>query len=235
VKVLVTRPIEDGAKTVERLKNKGVDAVLAPVTTITPTGQTPPSTPFDAVLISSANAIRHLSEEARTRLLNVPLFCVGEKTASVARAAGFTSVTTGTGDGRALVKLVASTIKPSAALLYLTGTPRKPFIEEGLSASGFHPIVTEVYRTMSVDPWPGVTSESVQTCDKALHFSRASVEALLIAAEKAGFSTALRRLTHLCLSEDVAVPLRENDYSQILVAAKPSEEDVLNLLHIKET
>jgi uroporphyrinogen-III synthase len=88
---------------------------------------------------------------------------------------------------------------------------------------------------MSVDPWPGVTSESVQTCDKALHFSRASVEALLIAAEKAGFSTALRRLTHLCLSEDVAVPLRENDYSQILLAAKPSEEDVLNLLHIKET
>ena len=112
MKVLVTRPIEDGAKTVERLKNKGVDAVLAPVTAITPTGQTPPSTPFDAVLISSANAIRHLSEEARTRLLNVPLFCVGEKTASVARAAGFTSVTTGTGDGRALVKLVASTIKP---------------------------------------------------------------------------------------------------------------------------
>ena len=235
MKVLVTRPIEDGAKTAERLKKRGVDVVLAPVTAITSTGQAPPSTPFDAVLISSANAIRHLPDDARTRLLHVPLFCVGEKTASVARSAGFTSVTTGTGDGRALVKLVASTLKPSATLLYLTGTPRKPFIEEGLSASGFEPLVTELYRTVSVEPWPGGARELIITCDKALHFSRASVEALLVAAEKAGLSSTLRGLTHLCLSEDVAVPLRENDYSQILVAAKPSEEDVLNLLHIKET
>ena len=235
MKVLVTRPIEDGAKTVERLKNKGVDAVLAPVTAITSTGQTPPSAPFDAVLISSANAIRHLPDDARMRLLHVPIYCVGEKTASVARASGFTSVTTGTGDGRALVKLVASTLKPSAALLYLTGTPRKPFIEEGLRASGFEPLVTELYRTIPVDPWPAGARASVETCDKALHFSRASVEALLVAAEKAGLSSTLRGLTHLCLSEDVAAPLRKNDYSQILVAAKPSEEDVLNLLHIKET
>ena len=235
MKVLVTRPIEDGAKTAERLKKRGVDVVLAPVTAITSTGQAPPSTPFDAVLISSANAIRHLPDDARTRLLHVPLFCVGEKTASVARSAGFTSVTTGTGDGRALVKLVASTLKPSAALLYLTGTPRKPFIEEGLNASGFEPLVTELYRTVSVEPWPGGARELIITCDKALHFSRASVEALLMAAEKAGLSSTLRGLTHLCLSEDVAVPLRENDYSQILVAAKPSEEDVLSLLHIKET
>ncbi|MFM8607876.1 MAG: uroporphyrinogen-III synthase [Hyphomicrobiales bacterium] len=235
MKVLVTRPIEDGAKTAERLKKRGFDVVLAPVTAITATGQAPPSTPFDGVLISSANAIRHLSDDARMRLLHVPIYCVGEKTASVVRASGFTSVTTGTGDGRALVKLVASTLKPSAALLYLTGTPRKPFIEEGLSAHGFHTVVTELYRTIPVDPWPADARASVETCDKALHFSRASVEALLLATEKAGLSSTLRGLTHLCLSEDVAVPLRENDYSQILVAAMPSEEDVLSLLHIKET
>ena len=99
MKVLVTRPIEDGAKTAERLKKRGVDVVLAPVTAITSTGQAPPSTPFDAVLISSANAIRHLPDDARTRLLHVPLFCVGEKTASVARSAGFTSVTTARATG----------------------------------------------------------------------------------------------------------------------------------------
>lgn len=235
MKVLVTRPIEDGAKTAERLKNRGVDVVLAPVTAITSTGQETPSISFDAVLISSANAIRHLTDDARRHLLHVPLFCVGEKTASVARAAGFTSVTIGTGDGRALVKIVASTLTPSATLLYLTGTPRKPFIEEGLRASGFQPVVTELYRTVSIDPWPGAAGEFIETCDRALHFSRASVETLLIAAEKAGLTGILRGMRHLCLSEDVAVPLHEKGYAHILVAAKPNEEDVLSLLHIKET
>ena len=235
MKVLITRPVDDGAKTAERLKDKGFDVVLAPATAITSTGQEPPAAPFDAIVISSANAIRHLSAAARMRILNVPLFCVGEKTASVARAAGFTTVRTGAGDGRALVALMASTLTPSGRTLYLTGTPRKPFIEEGLKASGFHPVIAELYRTVSIEPWPGAARTLVETCDMALHFSRASVEALLVSGENAGLSGVLRRLTHLCLSEDVAAPLREKEYARIHVAAKPSEDDVLNLLPIKET
>jgi uroporphyrinogen-III synthase len=235
VRVLVTRPIKDGTRTIERLKDAGIEAVLSPVTAIRGTGNTVPLTKFDAVLISSANAIRYLPDNARAQLVNVPTFCVGEKTASVARNAGFLSVTTGTGDGRALVSLVASKFQAPASLLYLTGTPRKPFIEDGLKTNGFQPLVVELYQTVSVDPWPGAAHLDVENCDYGLHFSRASVEALLKAAENVGLSHFLRALNHLCLSEDVAAPLREAGHSKIRVAPKPTEEDLLALLHIKET
>lgn len=235
MRVLVTRPIKDGMRTIERLKEVGIEAVLAPVTAIVGTGNAVPHATFDAILISSANAIRHLPDNARAQLINVPTFCVGEKTATVARDAGFVSVTTGSGDGRALVSLVASKFQASASLLYLTGTPRKPFIEDGLKAKGFNPIVVELYQTVLIDPWPGAARLEIETCDNGLHFSRASVEALLKAAENAGLSHFLRGLNHLCLSEDVATPLREAGHSKIRVAPKPTEEDLLALLHIKET
>ncbi|NBU14781.1 MAG: hypothetical protein EBT35_09335 [Alphaproteobacteria bacterium] len=235
MRVLVTRPIKDGTRTIELLKDSGIEGVLAPVTAIGGTRNAVPLTKFDAILISSSNAIRHLSDNARAQLINVPTFCVGEKTASVARDAGFLSVTTGTGDGRALVSLVASKFQAPASLLYLTGTPRKPFIEDGLKTKGFNPIVVELYQTISVDPWPGAVRLEVETCNYGLHFSRASVEALLKAAENAGLSHFLRGLNHLCLSEDVATPLREAGHSKIRVAPKPTEEDLLALLHIKET
>ena len=235
MRALVTRPIKDGMRTIERLKEVGIEAVLAPVTAIVGTGNAVPHATFDAILISSANAIRHLPDNARGQLINVPTFCVGKKTATVARDAGFVSVTTGSGDGRALVSLVASKFQASASLLYLTGTPRKPFIEDGLKAKGFNPIVIELYQTVLIDPWPGVARLEVETCDNGLHFSRASVEALLKAAENAGLSHFLRGLNHLCLSADVAEPLREAGYSKILVAPNPTEEDLLALLHIKET
>lgn len=235
MRVLVTRPIKDGTRTVERLKDAGFEAVLAPVTAIVGTGNAVPITKFDAVLFSSANAIRHLPDNARAQLINVPTFCVGEKTATIARDAGFLSVTTGTGDGRALVSLVASKFQAPASLLYLTGTPRKPFIEDGLKTNGFQPLVVELYQTVLIDPWPGAARLEVESCDYGLHFSRASVEALLKAAENAGLSHFLRGLNHLCLSEDVATPLRETGHSKIRIAPKPTEEDLLALLHIKET
>lgn len=235
MRVLVTRPIEDGARTIERLKKAGIEAILAPVIAITGTGTIPPSQNIDAVLISSANAIRHLPETARAGLSAIPTFCVGEKTASVARHAGFQSVMPGTGDGRALVNLVASKFIAPAALLYLTGTPRKPFIEEGLSHQGFQPIVIELYQTVQIDPWPGTARLEVETCNFGLHFSRASVEALLKAAKVARLSEFLLGLNHLCLSEDVATPLLEAGCSKIRIAPKPTEEDLLALLHIKET
>jgi len=235
VKVLVTRPVEDGTRTIKRLKEVGIEAILAPVTAIVGTGNAVPLMNFDAILISSANAIRHLPEPARAALISIPTFCVGEKTASIARDADFTSVTTGTGDGRALVNLVASNFQAPASLLYLTGTPRKPFIEDGLRAKGFNPIVVELYQTILIDPWSGAARLEVESCDYGLHFSRASVEALLKAVENVGLSHFLRGLNHLCLSEDVATPLREAGYPKILVAPKPTEEDLIALLHIKET
>jgi uroporphyrinogen-III synthase len=234
VRILLTRPAEDGAATARCLSEAGHQAVLVPATMIAATGHTPPDAPFEAVIVTSGNAIRHLDPDSARHLRTLPLYCVGEKTATVARQAGFTAITQGPGDGRALVERLGAHLSPPAHLLYLTGTPRKPHVEADLHARGFETTIVELYATRPVVGWPGDQKAAVEDTALAMHFSRASVEALLHAAEAAGLMPHLARLPHLCLSADVAAPLRASGIHRIDVAEKPTEDAMLALLASKK-
>lgn len=234
MRILVTRPLEDGAATARRLSEAGHEAVLLPATLIAATKNRVPEEPFDAVIVTSGNALRHLEPHAAQRLSALPLYCVGEKTASVAQQAGFTAITRGDGDGRALVERLSARFSPPAKLLYLTGTPRKPHVEAALHALGFEARVVELYETRAVAGWPGDHRTEVESVTTAMHFSRASVEALLSAADQAGLQTHLARIAHLCLSADVAEPLRASGFQRIDVAEKPTEDAMLALLASKK-
>ena len=234
MRILVTRPLEDGAATAQRLSDAGHQVVLVPATMIAATGHPLPEGTFDAVIVTSGNAIRHLNIAAAQRLHAVPLYCVGEKTASVAQQAGFTAITRGDGDGRALVERLSARFSPPAKLLYLTGTPRKPHVEAALHALGFEPSAVELYESRAVAGWPGDHRHAVEGTMMAMHFSRASVEALLHAAERAGLTAHLAAIPHLCLSADVAAPLHASGFQRIDVAAKPTEDAMLALLSSKK-
>jgi uroporphyrinogen-III synthase len=63
-----------------------------------------------------------------------------------------------------------------------------------------------------------------------LHFSRASVEALLDRAEKAGMMPNFRQMRHLCLSNDVAAPLLAAGLEGVVVSSVPTEDGVFAML-----
>ena len=75
MRVLVTRPREQGERTAERLLALGHEPFCAPLLTIRPTLQPAPSGGFDALIVTSANAIATLiswrSEAAGARLLHI--------------------------------------------------------------------------------------------------------------------------------------------------------------------
>src|ERR1700690_3249790 len=82
---------------------------------------------YGAVIVTSANALRGIGPHLEgSRLLKLPLFAVGEHTASAARRAGFSNVIPAGGDAVALRNLVlagvkAKTLKKASTLLYLAG------------------------------------------------------------------------------------------------------------------
>lgn len=93
--VAVLRPEPGNAATAARVEAAGLAAVRRPLFKIVPlVWQAPDPAGFDALLLTSANAMRHGGNDL-ARLVSLPVIAVGQATAAAARAAGFTVTMTG--------------------------------------------------------------------------------------------------------------------------------------------
>ena len=99
MKVLVTRPAEDGAEIAKRLAAMGHEALLAPLLRIEFLAGPPLSLDdVQAILATSANGVRALAR--RTSVRDLPLFAVGPQTAAAAQEAGFVRIRNAAGDAK---------------------------------------------------------------------------------------------------------------------------------------
>src|SRR4030095_11003494 len=106
--VLILRPQPGADETAARARALGLDPVVASLFTVHPRAwQAPNPAAFDAVMLTSANAVRY-GGDALTPFLTLPCFAVGEATTGAAREAGFRDIRTGPGDGAALVGMMAA-------------------------------------------------------------------------------------------------------------------------------
>src|SRR5436305_937552 len=102
--ILVTRPEPDNETTAAALRAKGFAVLLAPMLRFEPVAfHDDTEARYGAVIVSSANALRAIkSDLAGSRLLTLPLFAVGERSAEAARRAGFGDVAVAGGTAAAL-------------------------------------------------------------------------------------------------------------------------------------
>jgi len=122
--IVVVRPEPGNAETVARLRATGLDAVAAPLFTIEPVAwQAPDPADFDAVLLGSANAVRHGGPDI-AELTALPAYAVGATTAEAARSAGF--VVAGEGAGGLQELLPRAATDGRKAILRLAGEERVP-------------------------------------------------------------------------------------------------------------
>ena len=111
--VLVTRPHPDDEATAGALRARGFEVLQAPMLRFEPVPfHDDADARYGAIIVTSANALRAIAPHlAGSRLLKLPLFAVGEHTASAARDAGFSEVMTAKGDAAALRDLVLASVK----------------------------------------------------------------------------------------------------------------------------
>ena len=225
VRVLVTRPEASARRTAQKLSALGHEPVLAPVLRIESTDQPPPAENFDAILLTSANAVPALGRLDSRRK---PVFTVGERTAARAREAGF-EVRSAGGDARALTALLRTELPPPASLLHVAGLHRKPEPQASLEALDYGVIVWTAYAARKLERLPASLVADIRAgrADAALHYSRRSAEILLQLAGEAGISGPLLAIGHACLSDDVAQPFRAAGAARVVVAEHPSEEALL--------
>lgn len=116
-KLIILRPEPGASASAERAHALGLDPLLCPLFAVQPMPWTPPDpAEFDALLLTSTNALRH-GGAGLGKLLALPVLAVGEATATAARAAGFTVPTV----GRAGVSALLDEPGGRRRLLHLTG------------------------------------------------------------------------------------------------------------------
>jgi uroporphyrinogen-III synthase len=227
MRVLVTRPEADAARTAVALAERGHTPVLAPLMTVVPTGEPAPDGVPDALVLTSAHAVAFLAAADRA----MPVFAIGERTAEVARQAGFRDVRASAGDGAALASSIAGRIPAGRVLLHVAGRHRKAEPEASLRAAGFAVRVWEAYEAKAAPALPADLAALLGAgqIDAALHYSRRSAALLLALADAAGLRSAMAGIAHLCLSADAAAPLGPLA-APVAVAAEPHEVALLAVL-----
>jgi uroporphyrinogen-III synthase len=121
IPVAVIRPQPRCDATVEAARALGFDAYGFPLFDVRPIAwKAPPPNAFDALLLGSANALRHAGSKLAA-YAGKPTYAVGAATAEAAAAAGLAVVATGTGG----LKLVLAMLQPEhRRLLRLSGRER---------------------------------------------------------------------------------------------------------------
>lgn len=234
MRVLVTRPEPGASKTAERLKALGHEPVVLPLTVVSPIAEAElaDSSAFDAVAVTSANALIHAPKALLPQLAGLPCLAVGDRTADAAREAGFATVMSADGDAADLVALVTEKLPAGAKLAYLCGQRRRAALEEGLVARGFAVSAIETYRTDPIDYSPSEIARTVGACaiDAVLVYSRFGAERLehLISAPGAEAWCADMRI--LCMSEQVAEGLSARHRRCVEIAGQPAEKALIALL-----
>ena len=226
----MARPEPGATRTGAALAARGHAPLVAPVLAVRPTGARPPEGPFDALLLTSANAVPALREAASLR--GLPVFAVGARTAALAAEAGLGPVRAGPGDAAGLAALASAILPPGARLLHAAGAERKPEPAATLAAAGFRVATVVAYAAEALPVLPDAVDGALarRDLDAILHYSRRSAAVALALADAAGHGGAFRALRHYCLSADVAAPLEAAGVPVHFVAARPRETDLLDAL-----
>jgi uroporphyrinogen-III synthase len=104
--LIILRPEPEAQATAARAEAMGLTALVCPLFAGIPVEWTPPGGEFDAVMMTSANAIR-FGGPGLDAFKALPLYTVGAATAEAAQAAGFIDIHAGEGGVNELLMRIA--------------------------------------------------------------------------------------------------------------------------------
>jgi uroporphyrinogen-III synthase len=237
--VLVTRPSPDDEATASALRARGYDVLCAPMLRFEPVAfHDDMNARYGAVIVTSTNALRGIELHLKGhRLLELPLFAVGEQTAIAARRAGFTHVISANGDAASLRDLVLAKVrskelKKASTLLHLAGADLASDLASELGEHGLRVVTQTTYRMAPVASLPREICDAFAAGQvvAVLHYSRRSARAFLDAAQAGGVEISALAIPQCCISAAVASVLREAGATQVMVAASPDENALFDAL-----
>ena len=222
MRVLITRPEEDAARTVAALAALGHEGIAMPLLEVRfHDGGAVALDRFQAVLATSANGVRALARATARR--DVPLFAVGPQTAQEARDLGFGTIRNAQGDSHALAAAVAGWVTPeSGPLLHVKSAEADGTLATLLKRAGFAVKNAVLYDVAAVSKLPALPPD----LDAALFFSARSAAIFRALAAQADIDA----LVAICISRSAAEALAPLPFRAVRIAAEPNQDAMLDCL-----
>ena len=177
-RVLVLRPEPGASATVERARERGLDAIAIPLFEVEPLEwDAPEAGGFDGLLLTSANAVRHGGDRL-SALRGLPVYAVGEATAKAAREAGFDIAAA----GEAGIERLLGSIETDLHLLHLCGRDRREPSDARQRVTA-----VPVYRAAPIDR-PDL--EAVEGAVALIHSPRAGARFAELVTDRASIAIA---------------------------------------------
>ncbi|HVV27042.1 MAG TPA: uroporphyrinogen-III synthase [Rhizomicrobium sp.] len=232
MRILITRPREDGAAIAGLLVRMGHQPLPAPL--LAARFLEDAELPLDgvqAILATSANGVRALVHRLgrREKGFDIPLFAVGPQTAAEAEKSGFTAVRSADGDARALAEAAARWAVPEkGALLHVCGEDAPGVLAQDLAARGFAVRRAVLYRMDAAAALPAEAEAALKSgaLDAAMFFSPRSARVFCDLAR----DLPTDGLVALCISPATAAALDGKAFARITVAARPNQAAMLALV-----
>ena len=218
-RLLSVRPEAEAERTAAAAARAGWEMVSAPLLEIAPAPWRPPEGSFDALLLTSAQAVRQAGP-LPAAIAALPVVAVGAATAQAARAAGLRVVTEGDTDGSAAIARARAA--GLARLLHLGGADRAPLTVPG----DVHVESCAVYRARAVGRLPdeAVRELGAGTIFATLLMSPRSAALFAKLADAAGVARGAQRLVGISAAAAAAAGAGWRD---VAVAARPTLAAVL--------
>ncbi len=204
---------------------------MEPLLAFDTTGTKLPSGKFDAVAVTSANAMRAaVGLQEFSSLLDIPAYAVGARTADAVKEAGFRKVLFSKGDAGELVSLLKERLKSGARVLHLSGEHRAREFSTLLAPAGITVETAVLYRMKAAAAFSTDTVRALeQGIDAVLHYSPRTAAVFVTLLQRASMQARMNKLRHLCLSEAVAQPILSAG-GKTEIASSPDENALLALL-----
>jgi uroporphyrinogen-III synthase len=228
LRVLITRPIEDGEETARQLAARGHQALIAPLLMLHFLDG--PEVRLDgvqAILATSANGVRALAR--RTQRREVPLFAVGPQTADEAERQGFLSVKSAYGDAHALALAAGCWAEPDkGALLHVAGEGNDGKLIASLP--GFRVRQEILYAVKPAEKLPEEAAAALRQgmLDAALFYSPRSSATFRDTVLRERLS--VEKLLAVAISPATAAALAPLIFRDVRIAARPNQTALLKLL-----
>jgi uroporphyrinogen-III synthase len=209
--LVILRPQPAANATADAARTLGLEPLVMPLFGIKPVDWVPPPAgDFDAVLLTSANAVRDGGDRLQG-YRQLPVHCVGEVTAAAARGAGFAVATVGT----AGIEHLLQSLPAGLRLLHLCGAHRR------VADSAHEITVVETYRAVELQPPDGLAA--IDGPVVALHSPRAAWR-FAQAVEQAGIH---RSAIALVAISEAAAAAAGSGWETVEAASSPTDSALL--------
>jgi len=238
LRVVITRAENEAIGLAQAVAGIGCEPLVAPMLDINLFEEPIDLSPYQGVLITSANAVRALEKATEDR--DIPIYCVGPQSRQVAEKLGFTNVKNSFGGQKNMpVFLKRETSPAKGPLLFLHGGNVTGNPIQDLAKMGFRTVGKRVYAAGPVGNLPDdvrAEFEKDEIPEIVTFFSIRTFKMFREVMQNEGLTAKLRGASAVCISPAVADFVREVRWKKVYAAEDMSAQSVVNkIAELKES